>query len=135
TNHMPRLLTIVAAALLLALQAPPAFAQDKPVEDLVSAVVKIKTWINPDARTGENLGHQREGSGVVLDSNGLVLTIGYLMVEAQAAEIVTNDGRAVPANIVGYDHESGFGLLQAASPLKVQPIAMGSSAAVKQGEG
>ena len=48
----------------------------------------------------------------MIDGNGLVLTIGYLMVEAHAAEIITNDGRTVPANMVGYDHETGFGLLQ-----------------------
>jgi S1-C subfamily serine protease len=119
-------------ALLFVVWAGPSPAQERTVNDLVSAVVRIKTYINPDARTGDNLGHQREGSGVVLDSNGLVLTIGYLMVEAHAAEIVTLEGRTVPANIVGYDHESGFGLLQAAVPLNVVPMPMGSSADVKQ---
>src|SRR5581483_3565654 len=85
-------------------------------------------------RTLENLGREREGSGVVLDSDGLVLTIGYLMVEAHAAEVITNDGRAVPANIVGYDHESGFGLVKAIKPLKVHPIPIGRSADVKEGD-
>jgi S1-C subfamily serine protease len=122
----------LAAACLLALFIAPTSAQDRTVNDLVSAVVRIKTYINPDARTGDNLGHQREGSGVVLDSNGLVLTIGYLMVEAHAAEVVTLEGRTVPANIVGYDHETGFGLLQASVPLNVPSMPMGSSADVKQ---
>lgn len=121
-----------AAAVLLVSFVAPAPAQERTVNDLVSAVVRIKTYINPEARTGDNLGHQREGSGVVLDSNGLVLTIGYLMVEAHAAEIVTLEGRTVPANIVGYDHESGFGLLQASVSLNVAPMPMGSSADVKQ---
>ena len=121
-----------SAALLLMLSAATASAQERTVNDLVSAVVRIKTYINPDARTGDNLGHRREGSGVVLDNNGLVLTIGYLMVEAQAAEIVTLEGRTVPANVVGYDHETGFGLLQASLPLNVAPMPMGSSADVKQ---
>jgi serine protease Do len=67
----------------------------------------------------------------VIDSNGLILTIGYLMVEAHAAEVLTNDGRDVPANIVGYDHQTGFGLLQAIAPLKVQPLAFGKSAEIK----
>jgi S1-C subfamily serine protease len=131
-HNARQLVRPVLAALLLVLWATPASAQERTVNDLVSAVVRIKTYINPDARTGDNLGHQREGSGVVLDSNGLVLTIGYLMVEAHAAEVVTLEGRTVPANIVGYDHETGFGLLQASMPLNVTPMPMGSSAEVKQ---
>src|SRR5437588_5419944 len=108
-----------------------ASAQKATLDELVSAVVRIKTHINPDGRTVENLGREREGSGIVIDDKDLVLTIGYLMVEAHAAEIITNDGRAVPANIVGYDQETGFGLLQAISPLKVKPLPLGKSADVK----
>ena len=125
----------LAAALLLTLVAvpgAPAQAQAPSIDELLSGVVRIKTFINPDARTRENLGREREGSAVVLDSDGLVLTIGYLMVEAHAAEIVTHDGRTVPANIVGYDHESGFGLLKALAPLKVRPMPMGASSEVKE---
>jgi len=97
--------------------SPQAAPQAPSVQELLSGVVRIKTFINPDGRTVENLGRDREGSGVVIDGNGLVVTIGYLMVEAHAAEIITNDGRTVPANIVGYDHETGFGILQAIAPL------------------
>jgi len=128
-------LLLAAALALIAVSSQLAFAQSqKPqlAEDFLSGVVRIKTFINPDARTRENLGRERQGSGVVLDSDGLVLTIGYLMVEAHAAEIVTNDGRTIPANIVGYDHESGFGLLKAITPLKVRPMPMGSAADVKE---
>ena len=64
-----------------------------------------------------------------------MLTIGYLMVEAYAAEVITNDGRTLPANVVGYDNETGFGLLQAISPLKVKPLAFGKSADVKERDG
>ena len=93
-------------------------------------MVRIKTVINPDARTTQNLGREREGSGIVIDDNGLILTIGYLMVEAHTAEVTTNDGRTLPASIVGYDHETGFGLLQAIAPLKVKPMAFGKSSAL-----
>jgi S1-C subfamily serine protease len=113
---------------------PQAAPQAPSIQELLSGVVRIKTFINPDGRTVENLGREREGSGVVIDGNGLVVTIGYLMVEAHAAEIVTNDGRTVPANIVGYDHETGFGILQAIAPLKVRPMAFGKSSELKQGE-
>src|ERR1700736_1681931 len=75
-----------------------ALAQSPRIEKLVSAVVGIKTHINPEGQTVAGLGREREGSGVVIDNDGLVLTIGYLMVEADAAEVVANDGRTVPAS-------------------------------------
>jgi len=89
-------------------------------ELLLSAVVRIKTHINPDGQTAQSLGREREGSGIVIDEDGLVLTIGYLMVEAHAAEITTNAGRTVPATVVGYDHETGFGVLRATEPLRLK---------------
>lgn len=128
----PALLAAAGFAVLASGMA--ARAQATSLDELVAAVVRIKTHINPDARTIENLGRDREGSGVVIDQSGLVLTIGYLMVEAYAAEIVTRDGRTVPANIVGYDHESGFGLLRSIEPLKLKALALGTSADVKESD-
>jgi S1-C subfamily serine protease len=110
----------------------PARAQTVSLDDLLSAVVHIKTTINPDGRSVANLGRSRDGTGIVIDNDGLILTIGYLMVEAQSAEVTTQDGRAVPADVVGYDHESGFGLLRAMMPLKVRPLALGRSADLKE---
>lgn len=124
---------LALVALLLAVAGPsPASAQGSSLEEIVSAIVRVKTFINPDGRSVSNLGREREGSAVVLDENGLVLTIGYLMVEAHAAEIVTNSGRTVPASVVGYDHETGFGLLRAIEPLKLKPLPMGKSADLKE---
>jgi S1-C subfamily serine protease len=128
------LIAILAAALMWLAATSLAAAQKSSLDDLIAAVVRVKTVIHPEGRTVQSLARERDGSGVVIDSNGLVLTIGYLMVEAYAAEIVTNDGRRVPANIVGYDHDSGFGLLQATAPLNVKPIPMGKSGDVKQGD-
>ncbi len=104
------------------------------VEDLVSAVVRIKTFINPDGRSVSNLGREREGSGILIDENGLILTIGYLMVEAHAAEVLTNGGRTVPATVIGYDHDTGFGLLRTLEPLKIKPLAIGKAAGLKEGD-
>src|SRR6478672_4341119 len=104
-------LILVSLTTALLFAATPLSAAT--LEDLVSAVVQIKTAIAPDGQTVQFLGREREGSGVVIDEDGLVLTIGYLMVEAQGATIITNTGRAVPATVVGYDHESGFGVLRA----------------------
>jgi S1-C subfamily serine protease len=116
-------------AVLLAalLSAAPSSAQGLSVDDLLSGVVRIKTFINPEGRTNQTLGREREGSGVLIGSDGLVLTIGYLMVEAQSAEVTDNDGRRMSADIVGYDHETGFGLLRAPA-LKARPIPIGKSA-------
>ena len=110
---------------------PPAPAQSQ-LEELTAAVVRIKTFINPDGRTVSNLGREREGSGVIIDDNGLVLTIGYLMVEAHGAEVATNAGRTLPATVVGYDYDTGFGLLRMLDPPKLKPLAFGKSADLKE---
>jgi S1-C subfamily serine protease len=101
-------------------------------EELFSAILQLRTYINPDGRTVRGLGHQRAGSGIVIDDKGLILTIGYLMVEAHTAEVVTNDGRKIAADVVGYDHDTGFGLLRAVEPLKIKPLALGKSADLKE---
>jgi serine protease Do len=134
-----RALAVVTAAALMALMvalgsAPAQAGEGLSLDELLSGVVGVKTFINPDGYTRESLGREREGTGIVIDDAGLVLTIGYLMVEAHAAEITTNSGRTVPANVVGYDNESGFGLLQAITPLNVRPLQMGKSADVKEGD-
>src|SRR5258708_3569487 len=116
----------------LALTTPFAVpARATTLDDLISSVVRIKTFINPDGTSVSNLGREREGSGIVIDESGLVLTIGYLMVEAHAAQVVTNSGRTLPAAVVGYDHETGFGLLRTLEPPNIKPLAFGRSADLK----
>jgi len=124
--------TLIAAALAAMVLSAPLSAWAVSLDDLIGSVVTLKTHINPEGRTVQGLGRDRAGSGVLIDADGLVLTIGYLMVEAYAAEIVTNDGRTVPAAVVGYDHETGFGLLRAIEPLKIKPIALGKSVDVHE---
>ena len=121
---------LIAILAIAPLFAVPARATT--LDDLVSSVVRIKTFINPDGTSVSNLGREREGSGIIIDESGLVLTIGYLMVEAHAAEIVTSAGRALPAAVVGYDHETGFGLLRTLEPPKIKPLAFGRSADLKE---
>ena len=137
-------LAILAGATLVYATALPAAAQTQPdpgakaelpkLDELLSGVVRIKTFINPEGRTVATLGTQRTGSGVVIDGSGLVVTIGYLMVEAHSAELITQDGRTVRAEVLGYDHDTGFGLLKAAAPLKVRPFALGKSSDLKEKE-
>jgi S1-C subfamily serine protease len=130
---VPGLLRSLLAAMFAAsLLSTPAPAQTAALEELISAVVKIKTHINPEGRTVQSLGRDRDGTGILIDADGLILTIGYLMVEAYAAEVITNDGRTIPATIVGYDHETGFGLLRTIEPLKIKPFTFGKIADVKE---
>jgi S1-C subfamily serine protease len=124
----------VAGLFALLLLSAPASAQNDRIDDLLSAVVRMKTHINPEGRTVDGLGRDREGSAILIDQDGLLLTIGYLMVEAYTAEITDSNGRTVPANVVGYDHESGFGLLRTIEPLKIKPMPLGRSADVKHGD-
>ncbi len=125
--------TILAASLMVAVFLP-APSRAATLDELTAAVVRIKTFINPDGASVSNLGREREGSGLVIDESGLVLTIGYLMVEAHAAEVVTSTGRTLPATVVGYDHETGFGLLRTFEPPKIKPLELGQSAGVKEQE-
>src|SRR5205814_624015 len=129
-RHPRRAVRLVILAALTLSGAAEVHAAS--LEELVAAVVRIKTYINPDGQTVQSLGREREGSGVVIDEDGLILTIGYLMVEAHAAEITTNAGRTVPATVVGYDHETGFGVLRAIEPLKLKPLAFGRSAEINE---
>jgi serine protease Do len=130
---MRKSLIAFVLVLLSTAAGPGARAQaTTTLDDLVSAVVHVKTFINPDGRTVATLGGERQGTGIVIGADGLVLTIGYLMVEAHAAEVTTHGGHAVSANVVGYDHETGFGLLRAAAPLKVRPMDLGKSADIKE---
>ena len=71
--------------------------------------------IQANARSAESLGAQRQGTGVLI-REGTVLTIGYLVIEAEAIEVTGADGRTVPATLAGYDHASGFGLLRVVGP-------------------
>lgn len=125
---------MLLAALVGPVGTTAAPAQVASLSELISSVVGVKTSINPDGRTAATLGRAREGSGIVLDDAGLVLTIGYLMVEAETAEIRTSAGRTVPASVIGYDAETGFGLLRAIVPLEVRPMPVGRSAELKEGD-
>jgi S1-C subfamily serine protease len=107
-----------------------AARQDAEYQRLVAAtnaVVAVKVKALPNARSNETLGQERTGSGVVVSKDGLVLTIGYLVEEADTAEIVDSNGQSVPATVVGYDNASGFGFVRALAPLAEPPIRLGTA--------
>ncbi len=90
------------------------------------AVVGLRVEVDPQARTARTLGSERSGSGVLIDATGLVLTIGYLILEASGIEIRA-EGKVVPGEVVAYDAVSGFGLVRAAGPLGATPAPLGRS--------
>ena len=102
--------------------------QSAPDADPLAAVVRVNAEVPPDARTARGLGTNREGSGIVIDSRGLVLTIGYLILEATSVTLTVSGGEAVPGKIIAYDYDTGFGLVRATRPLDVRPVQFGDSA-------
>jgi S1-C subfamily serine protease len=118
----------------------PASAQPKAedygydLEHALSCVVGLRTIVPADAFTADTLGTERAGNGVFIRGNGLVLTIGYLITEAETLWITLNDGRSIPGHVLGYDQETGFGLVQALAKLDVPALAIGDSTAASIGE-
>jgi S1-C subfamily serine protease len=118
----------------------PSSAQPKPedyaydLEHALSAMVGLHSIIPADAFTAETLGTERAGNGVFIRDAGLVLTIGYLITEAETIWLSLSDGRSVPGHVIGYDQETGFGLVQALAKLDVPALEIGQSSATSIGE-
>jgi S1-C subfamily serine protease len=121
------------------LKIPPAM-QPKPADyryDLdraLTSVVGVRTIIPADAFTADTLGTERTGNGVLIRSDGLVLTIGYLVTEAETVWLSLINGRAAPGHVLGYDQATGFGLIQALARLDVPALPIGQSSAAQLGE-
>ena len=120
----------LASSVALAAAPGDLEAQSKALERATNAVVGVQTLAVPDARSNSTLGRVRQGSGVVIAPDGLVLTIGYLILEADQVQIVQGNGRNLPARVVGYDLATGFGLLQPLAPLNITPAPLGTSRGV-----
>ncbi len=103
------------------------------IESPLQSVVAVRSSIPDDAFTASTLGTRREGSGIVIRANGLVLTIGYLITEADEVWLTTQAGRVVPAHALAYDQESGFGLVQALEALDLPPVELGDPASLPIG--
>ncbi len=99
---------------------------DFELDTALSAVVSVRARIPEDAYTAPILGTERAGHGVVISAQGLVLTIGYLITEAEQLWLFDQTGRAVAGDVVAYDYETGFGLIQALGKLGVAPLELGS---------
>lgn len=124
-------LRLAAVALLLAVGSS---AQGADPRATAAAIVGLRAEVPAEARTAATLGRERSGTGIVIDGSGLVLTIGYLILEAAAVDLYDAEGKRVPAEVVGYDHDTGFGLVRASTPLNVDPLPMGQSRELPIGE-
>jgi S1-C subfamily serine protease len=117
----------------------PEPAQPKPEEfafdldEALLSVVGVQAAIPEDAFTAQTLGTMRGGSGIVIRESGLVVTIGYLITEAETIWLTTSDGRAIGGHVAAYDQETGFGLIQALGRLGVPALPMGHSAGLEIG--
>jgi S1-C subfamily serine protease len=98
------------------------------------SVVAVRAQIPDDAFTAQALGTVREGSGVVIGEKGLVLTIGYLMTEAEEVWLTTQDGRVLAAHALAYDQETGFGIVQALGQLDLPALELGNSGKAQVGD-
>ncbi|MGL5005603.1 MAG: S1C family serine protease, partial [Casimicrobium sp.] len=101
------------------------------IEKALTGLVKLKALASPKARSNATLGNEREGSGILI-SPRLVLTIGYLVIEADEVEVIDHKDRKLPGKVVGFDHETGFGLVRLFAPAQGEPIALGDAANVKE---
>src|SRR5262249_12333598 len=118
----------------------PSSVQPKPADysyDLdhaLASVVGVHSIIPSDAFSAETLGTERAGNGVLIREDGVVLTIGYLITEAEQIWLTFSDGKVAPGHVLGYDQETGFSLVQALARIDLEPIPIGQSGALQVGE-
>lgn len=123
---------------LRAVDAPqgssPKETQGLDAERLIRSVVGISAVAPPDVQSSKTLGTEREGSGIVIDGSGLILTIGYTVMEAFEIQVVTAEGKSYPATLAAYDPVSGLGLLRAGLGFEAPWLRLGNSNAVREGD-
>jgi len=112
--------------------SPRGLAYD--LDRALAALVILHARIPEDAYTAKTLGRERFGNGIVIGDNGLVLTIGYLVTEAEDVTLIANDGRRVSAHVLGHDQVTGFGLVMALEPLDLPALPLGDSRRLESGD-
>lgn len=129
-------LGLIAAMAAAGVAAQPSDieAQSRALSRASDAVLGLQAQAVDNARSNATLGRLRQGSGVVIGADGLVLTIGYLVLEAENIELRPDDGRRIPARLVAYDLATGFGLVQALAPLKLEAVPLGQSQGLSREE-
>lgn len=111
---------------------PQTHPSDAALARMAQSIVKLQAYVPPEARSAQRLGTKREGSGIVVGSEGLIVTIGYLINEAMAVEIVDSDGKPHQASVVGFDQASGLGLVRLNDKAALPVLELGDSAALSE---
>ena len=129
-NH-PFLMVLCAGLLAWPLAwAQPEQALPSPtVQRIMQSVVSVQTRSDEQANTARTLGQQRLGSGVVIAPD-TVLTIGYLLLEAETVDLIDHQGRRIPGQVRAVDNTSGLGLIRALVPLRLEAVPLGDSDAL-----
>ncbi|GAA5236283.1 S1C family serine protease [Verticiella sediminum] len=109
---------------------PQPIPQQARLEIADFSVVELRGTAAPNARV-TSLGDKRQGGGIVIDDEGLILTIGYLVIETEQIEVIGRNGQRVPAALIAYDNNTGLGLVRAAAPLNIEPIDFADSSQAK----
>jgi serine protease Do len=125
---------IVVIILIFAIGRPTAAEERPTVETVLGAIVLLQSTVSPNARTAAFLGRQRRGNGVVIDGNGLIATIGHVVLEADLVTITKSDGVTVPGHVIAYDNPTGLGLVRADEPLNIRPLGFADSSGAAVGD-
>lgn len=133
-GHRPRRLMARLTPGAATVPAANAGRVPESVASAAESVTALRAEVPEDAHTASLLGTERGGSAVVIDDSGLAATIGYLLLECSRVSLADADGDWVEATFVGYDFETGFGLVRASRPLGIDPITLGDSSALGEGD-
>lgn len=126
-GHRPDGVLDIAHPALMGAARPDRAELAYDLDRVLGAVFRLRAEVPAGAFTATVLGTEREGNGVLIDEEGLVLTIGYLITEADTITLTDNSGETVTASPVAYDHETGLGLVRADEAVDAAPLPIGRS--------
>jgi S1-C subfamily serine protease len=98
------------------------------LKSTLDSVVMLRAEVPEESFTASILGTERIGNGVVIGKDGLILTIGYLITEAESIWLTANNGMVVPGHPLAYDQVTGFGLVLPLGSLGAPALSRGSAA-------
>ena len=127
---------LFVAAFITVIVCAPSPAAELDLDAVLEPVIALEARIPGDARSARTLGTVRGGTGVIIDGAGLVLTIGYLIMEADEVDLIPNGlgGKRIPADVVAWDQETGIGLVRSRQPLGIAPMPLGDSSPLRAGD-
>ena len=134
-GHRPAGLMQLLHPALATAPRPDRAALNYDLDRALASVVRLHADVDERCVTASTLGAEREGAGIVIDDNGLILTVGYLIVEARDVTIsVLGWGEPVVGEAIAYDHETGLGMVRAVDALDIAPLPLGSARSLSAGD-